>query len=291
MQPSFSSDKKYIFPNPPVVIGGLGGSGTRLIAAILQHLEFDMGSDLNKTNDNLAFTLLFKRPELWPIQEHALEIHQALALFFKAGFYRKSLNTRDVELVNEIAQANSLQHPSDWLQKRQQDLKEPGKNCQQPAQWGWKEPNTHIFLPALEESVQQVKYIHVMRNGLDMANSTNQSQVKLWGELLTGEKTTDPGPDNSFRYWCAVHRRVLEASRDMGDRFLLLNFDDFCLRPKNGVESLLNFLGMTAPGTMFSELIQMVNPPPTIGRYKTKPIISASASDIELLNQLGFEYY
>ena len=291
MQSSVSSDKKYIFPNPPVVIGGLGGSGTRLIAAILQHLEFDMGSDLNRTNDNLAFTLLFKRPELWPIQEHILEINQALELFFKAGFYRKALNRTDVELVNKIAQANSLQHPSDWLQKRQKDLEGPDKNRQQPAQWGWKEPNTHIFLPALQESVHQLKYIHVMRNGLDMANSTNQSQVNLWGELLTGEKTTDPGPDDSFRYWCAVHRRVLKASRDMGDRFLLLNFDDFCLRPENGVESLLDFLGISASGTLFNELIQLVNPPTTIGRYKTKPTISARDSDIELLNKLGFEYY
>jgi hypothetical protein len=100
MQPSLSSDKQYIFPNPPVVIGGLGGSGTRLIAAILQHLEFDMGSDLNRTNDNLAFTLLLKRPELWPIQEHALEIHQALELFITV---RPACSLAGVKRVGTIA--------------------------------------------------------------------------------------------------------------------------------------------------------------------------------------------
>lgn len=53
-------------PNPslpgPVVVGALGGSGTRLIARILMESGFFMGSDLNRERDNLWFTLLFKRP-------------------------------------------------------------------------------------------------------------------------------------------------------------------------------------------------------------------------------------
>ncbi len=49
---------------PPVVIGGVGGSGTRLIAQILKDLGYFMGNDLNEANDNLLFPLLFKRIEI-----------------------------------------------------------------------------------------------------------------------------------------------------------------------------------------------------------------------------------
>ena len=53
----------------PVVIGGIGGSGTRVVG-LLQQLGFDIGSDLNDSLDDLSFTALFKRPALWPLCEH-----------------------------------------------------------------------------------------------------------------------------------------------------------------------------------------------------------------------------
>ncbi len=50
-------------PNRPLVaIGGMGGSGTRLIARILVECGIYMGSDLNEALDNLVFTRLFKDP-------------------------------------------------------------------------------------------------------------------------------------------------------------------------------------------------------------------------------------
>ena len=49
--------------NGPVVIGGIGGSGTRVIAEIVALFGFYLGRDLNDASDNLTFTLLFKRPQ------------------------------------------------------------------------------------------------------------------------------------------------------------------------------------------------------------------------------------
>ena len=46
----------------PVVIGGVGGSGTRVVAEIIKRLGFYIGDDLDSANDNLWFLLLFKRP-------------------------------------------------------------------------------------------------------------------------------------------------------------------------------------------------------------------------------------
>ena len=48
--------------SPPLVIGGLGGSGTRVVADILLAQGWYLGQDLNRAKDNLLFTLLFKRP-------------------------------------------------------------------------------------------------------------------------------------------------------------------------------------------------------------------------------------
>ena len=61
------SDENLILDCPvvsdaaPVVVGGIGGSGTRVFAQLLRDLGFDMGSDLNESLDDLGFTALFKR--------------------------------------------------------------------------------------------------------------------------------------------------------------------------------------------------------------------------------------
>ena len=53
----------------PVVIGGVGGSGTRVVVEIMRRLGVYTGSDLNKAGDNKWFTLLCKLPrwELDPV--------------------------------------------------------------------------------------------------------------------------------------------------------------------------------------------------------------------------------
>ena len=43
---------------PLVAIGGIGGSGTRAVAQIMQNAGLHMGHDLNVSLDDLAFTTL-----------------------------------------------------------------------------------------------------------------------------------------------------------------------------------------------------------------------------------------
>ena len=45
---------------PLICVGGVGGSGTRVIAMILASLGLNIGNNLNEALDNLTFTLLFK---------------------------------------------------------------------------------------------------------------------------------------------------------------------------------------------------------------------------------------
>ncbi|MFT6289321.1 MAG: hypothetical protein ACJA09_004089 [Alcanivorax sp.] len=72
------------FNSLPVAIGGVDGSGTRLIADIMMQLGYELGTDLNGPKDNLAFSFLFKRAELWSLDDHREELNLALELFFNA---------------------------------------------------------------------------------------------------------------------------------------------------------------------------------------------------------------
>ena len=59
--------------NAPVVVGGVGGSGTRLIAECLKEAGYFMGADINDAKDNLWFTLLFKRLEVLSSSEEEFD--------------------------------------------------------------------------------------------------------------------------------------------------------------------------------------------------------------------------
>lgn len=278
-------------PGAPVAVGGVGGSGTRLIAAILARLGFYMGNDFNPANDNLAFTLLFKHSALWPLEENREQIERSIRIFLNAMYFRQAPDADAIRHIEALAGKDRLNAPRDWLQERARKLIDSPADEQRPERWGWKEPNTHIFLPSLVEHIPDLRYIHVMRHGLDMAYSANQTQLQFWGPALTGGACTEAGPEESFRYWCAAHNRVLATGGTMGDNFLLLNFDEFCNHPETGMDELLRFLAVDTAGPSRKALLKMVKRPASIGRHLTLGRLNPAAEDIELLQELGFSYY
>ena len=50
----------------PVAVGGVGGSGTRVIASMVQSLGYRIGTNLTRAQDDLSFSVLFKRPDFYP---------------------------------------------------------------------------------------------------------------------------------------------------------------------------------------------------------------------------------
>jgi hypothetical protein len=278
----------------PVAIGGVGGSGTRLVALILRQLGFYMGGDLNDAMDNLWFTLLFKRAELFDGSASSDELRWMVKIFANAMTGRQEFCQKEREKIMELACQDRPQHTSSWLRQRAASiLSLPGSEGgpATPGLWGWKEPNTHIFMVQLSILIPGLRYIHVMRNGLDMAHSSNQNQQRLWGPIILGRK---PGPvvspDYSLKYWCSVHHRILAIGNILGPKnFYLLNFDEFCAEPGKGIDNLLKFLGRKIDGNFKKQLMKMVNPPASLGRFKKHGLECFDPDDVDYVGSLGFD--
>lgn len=270
----------------PVVIGGVGGSGTRLIARCLQELGWRLGEDLNRSLDNMWFTLLFKRPEVLTCGDH--EFRQ-LAEVLTAATLNPSMTAR--LLIRQLNRLRLLDRPNvlrDWLRRASHRLNKRKVDIDQGATWGWKEPNSHIFLDRLVTQFPGMKYIHVVRNGLDMAHSRNDNQLKLWGASLLGE-SCDVSPRNLLKYWCAVQRRAERHRELLQDRFLMLNFDDFCMNPNHGIRRLTAFLGFDRAQTTLEKLRVHIRPPRSIGRFKEHGCDLFNPEDVAYVRELGFD--
>jgi hypothetical protein len=279
----------------PVAIGGVGGSGTRLVANIVSQCGFYLGSSLNDALDNLWFTILFQRPSWFDRFPSDEEIIRSLTLFGKAmttGLFA-NISESETDYIWEIfheLESAAIRTGADRT-TAEQLIASKSTNFANHIGWGWKEPNTHIFLPQIAAAFAGVRYIHVMRNGLDMAFSKNQRQVGNWGDhfgisLANGGEIS---PSISLDFWIAANRRAIDVGkRLLKDRFHLVNFETLCFRPGDEIDRLVDFLGVPLSRAQFATMKQAPKLPPTIERYRNFDIAQFSQAQMEAVRQFGY---
>jgi len=154
--------------------------------------------------------------------------------------------------------------------------------------WGWKAPNSHVIMKELMEEYPTMKYIMVVRNGLDMAYSENQGQLELWGPVLFEKKELKKGwktsPRLSLKYWCMVHKRILEDSK--GKNFLWLDYDQLCMNPDQYLPQLFDFLEI--PHEYIDSVKPMIKISSGIGRYKQHHD-TFDQEDLDFVKELGYD--
>lgn len=285
----------------PIAVGGVGGSGTRVVAEILKRIGIYMGSDLNPSNDNLWFTLLFKRPG-WFIKEsqnNGYGIFKGLSIFEKAMTGQLKPKIRESFFVTQAAIEMSIKGHDHlhsgrgmWPIKRAINiLNSRSINLSGYIGWGWKEPNTHIYIEYLYRYFNNLRYIHVIRNGLDMAYSNNQAQLFNWGSLFgVNTDSSIPLPKASLQYWIKANKRAIDlGQRLLGRRFLLLNFERLCLKPVHEINCLLDFLEVDKDNIDLVSLAAVPKRPKSLGRYRKHDTSIFSHDEIESVKDLGFE--
>lgn len=263
--------------NNIISIGGVGGSGTRVVSQILKESGYFTGDDINDSEDNLLFTLIFKRQNILTTSED--EFQQLLNIFTKLMATNQTLDSGEYAIVSNLASEDRTLHTKEWLQERVNKI----KVGTQTTLWGWKEPNTHIIIERLLQHIQNLKFIYVYRNGLDMAYSQNQNQLKLWGSIFFNNYDIDINPKNSLKYWCIVHKRMLKLQEKYPDKILMLDFDTLCQNPQETLKTFFNFIQHNAN---IKELAKLIKAPSSIGRYKQSSLKEFNQDDIDFISKL-----
>jgi len=284
----------------PIVIGGVGGSGTRVLAEILSKFGFYIGNDLNSANDNLLYTLLFKRPKWFYRNCHNWkEIDIGINLFHKLMlglgspslpellFLLRALGSMALFGQNSAGSGKGL-----WPMKRMKRLLFAKEHVNtKHIGWGWKEPNSHLLIKNLAEHFDNFRYIHTIRHGLDMAFSENQQQLYNWGPLYGVQRpaSCSKEPSLSLKYWIKANEKVLNIGKQIGnDRFLVINFDELCLAPELEILRLLTFLDIEVDESIYEETLRLPKTPNSVGRYRSQDIGQFDENDLSLLSKFGF---
>ena len=284
----------------PVVIGGVGGSGTRVVAEIIEHLGFYIGDDLNPAKDNLWFLLLFKRPRWYrKAQSNKTQIFTGLNLLSNSMVNKTLPPLSELKfLISAVLQISIFGHNFKgdgrgiWpFVHAWNMLTGKPRMLSRKIGWGWKEPNSHIFLEYLDEYFENLKYIHTIRHGLDMAFSKNQQQLYNWGSIFGVEtpKSKIEEPAASLKYWLKSNKHVLEIGERLGkQKFLLVNFERLCLSPKSEIQRIISFLNVSPSAKDLEFAFTIPKKPKSLGRYRDHHLGQFDPSDLHGLAEFGY---
>jgi len=226
----------------PIIVGGSGGSGTRLIRSLLSESGVFMGTDDNEAGDTLVFSLVLQR-SINPILMHTHALDYTLSQLSQD--FRETL----LSDFSKAARHHAILCPPSAIQ------------------WGWKNPRCMFVLPLLHEIYPQMRFIHVVRDGYDMAFSSNQRQPQRYFRALFDEARADMTCEDFAQFWARVNTDVLRwTRRELGNRCLIVRLEDMCDQPEKSIGRLLEWAGL--PVQNMSALCSLVKRPQSLGRWR-----------------------
>jgi Sulfotransferase family len=149
--------------------------------------------------------------------------------------------------------------------------------------WGWKAPRSVYLLPFLHGQFPNLKFIHVIRDGRDMALSGNQNQLNKHGAAVLGwsERLFRSKPERSILLWERVNLHAAEFGESkLHQDYLRVRFEDLCEKPVETTAHVIKFLGARNDPEAVARA--EISPPSTLQRWRTYP-----PALIAKLEQLG----
>jgi hypothetical protein len=136
--------------------------------------------------------------------------------------------------------------------------------------WGWKEPRSIFLLPFFHRQFPLMRFVHVLRDGRDIALSENQNQLNKHGHtLLSPMETHESQASRSMLLWSRLNVMAADyGERALGARYLRLRFEDLCREPRTTIARLFGFLGLEHGATTLA--LKEVAPPPSLGRWRVQ---------------------
>jgi sulfotransferase family protein len=262
---SLSGQGSYL--NVPRVIFGTSGSGTRSLAEITFRAGFFMGTRLTQARDS-----------------------EDLIQFFEKWINRYVAHTRWLKAALD-GQMIHVDPPSSEMEE---DFSRAidGHRAALPhksARWGWKGPRGMYVLPFLHRRYPEMRAVHLIRDGRDMAYSKNQHELRHSEAALDGDFRSLPEPVHSIMIWSRLNLATARyGETQMPERYLRVKFEDLCSDPTVTVGRILEFFGADIADEEVRKMAEaVISPPLTSHRWRArsarelKPVLDEGAAALQ----------
>jgi hypothetical protein len=262
---------------PPVVVVGMGGSGSRVVAALLREAGIYMGANTNGVKEDALefaeFDYRWSPPYLAASRE---------------GLEPKEIERMRVEHAECVAA----------------HLKSLGTDT---TAWGWKHcPSGHL-LSFIAQELPELTVIHVIRDGRDTAFGESGGRthtLRLGGAVLDGDaepvapgsmrwkgkSTTADGsaeatPLRQARFWGLTNGSIADWQTRGEGCYLRIRLEDLVKEPVQHGSQILDFAGAPDPNAV-EKWARTVSSPASIGRWRRAPVSESTEVQDSIAGEL-----
>jgi hypothetical protein len=251
----------------PVIIGATGGSGTRALREVLLRYGAHMGVHVGTAGDARDLVPFY---DTWidPTLRHTGRLDYRLD---------------DLPAALREAALASLRGCLTAYRSRFADDGRP---------WGFKGPRSMYVLPYLHRLLPDLSFVHLVRDGRDMAVSRNRGQLRKHYDSLFGDSWGNDTDLAAARLWSKANLEVDAWCRaNLPGRHLVVRYERLCARPAVELVPILNLLAWPWHPAQIAEMARAILPSPGIGRWRELPaarLESITAACGDALGHFGY---
>lgn len=281
----------------PLIVLGMHRSGTSLTVRLLHDLGIHMGSWLSRDAESVHFQRLNRR------------IFRAAGSKWAGvgGLLRQMESPAFVAQQTAWAQRALFATPLPFLRAPiasffGPELWQRVASGEQPA-WGWKDPRTSLTFPVWLPIFPQARWLHILRNGIDVAISIHRRSLKQQRKLRNRILPIDYSADTldfgySFRLWEQYVSFILAHKYEIpSGQYLEVHYEDLLADPEVHLRKIMEFAGHpidagAGPTGLLEEACRRIN----AGRLDNRRHAAAYRTEIAslvsspLMQQLGYSY-
>jgi hypothetical protein len=243
--------EKWSAYGPPIIVFNKSHSGSRVLARLLMAGGVFLGSERNESEDSADILRL---------------IHFLVNRHYPA--YWELLRGGDPELEN-LVNAVFERHLARF---------EPG------GRWGWKLCETLYILPILHRIFPEASYVHLIRDGRDVAFSDHVAPVDaFWrkvyfdtddisqweGRRLTHKSYRKSPHIFNARHWVNSVTVARNYGAMLGERYFEVRYEDLARNPRETARRLLADLRIEADAAAIEGFAQSVNTT-AVGKHRLR---------------------
>ena len=275
----------------PFVVIGMHRSGTSLVSRILDQSGIFMGLDLQSDHESKFFIGLNK----W-IYENAGADWARPAALEELIDYEPAKKQVEQYLRTRITSPSSKKFSGRALKNGLLDL-----DCK----WGWKDPRNGPALPIWKTIWPEMKVIHVIRHGVDVAASLHsrslknwkedEGRFKKWAKLYRWKESNSPirkgqraaTLPHALEFWAEqmeVERNIVKTC----EKVLEIRYEDLLVEPEIVLKKIWDFIGVEINEDLLIEIKEMVDHSRAFAYKQNNELNDFAVKNKNILEKFGY---
>jgi len=227
----------------PLIIMGMHRSGTSLTVRLLKDIGIHMGYHLSRDAEAIYFQKI-NRHIYNSMRSKWGEIEPLLTAMSSESFVQKQTDWVLNTLFPKTSILNLNAGITDYFGPQLWELLSQGE----ATYWGWKDPRTTLTFPIWLRVFPQTRFLHIIRNGIDVAISIHRRSQKQRQKFWKRIYPLDYSPATldfqyCFQLWEKYTSFVLDNKGIIpSGQYLELRFEELLAQPEGKLQDICNFI-------------------------------------------------